>query len=323
MSPSETSILVTRRWPEAVEQALADRFSINFEDAPMSTARWHEAFRTFDAICPCVTDRINASVFPETGIRTGLLANYGVGYNHIDLEAARSRNIQVSNTPGVLTDATADLAMTLLLMLARRAGEGERQLRSGAWHGWYPTHLMGTMVTGATIGIVGMGRIGLAMARKAHYGFGMQVLYHNRRSITDPDVKAMQAEFFPELDDMLARADFVSLHCPGGSETHHMMDAGRFACMQSHAFLINTARGDVVNEAALADALDSGSIAGAGLDVYEGEPQVNPRLLDRENVVLLPHLGSATTVTRTAMGMRVMANLEAFFAGREIPDRVA
>jgi lactate dehydrogenase-like 2-hydroxyacid dehydrogenase len=303
--------------------ALCDRFRVTFLDAPLNEREWHEAFRTYDAICPCVTDKVSADLYPLSGIRTRMLANYGVGYNHIDIEAARSRGITVTNTPGVLTDATADLAMTLLLMLARRAGEGERQLRSGAWHGWYPTHLMGTMVTGAIIGIVGMGRIGMAMARKAHYGFGMKVLYHNRKVVEDPEVEAMQAEYFPELDDMLARADFVSLHCPGGRDTRHMMDAGRFACMQPHAFLINTARGDVVDETALAQALDLRQLAGAGLDVYEREPKVSAQLLGRENVVLLPHLGSATTVTRTAMGMRVLANLEAFFAGREVPDRVA
>jgi lactate dehydrogenase-like 2-hydroxyacid dehydrogenase len=322
MSSTETSILVTRRWPEAVETALAKRFKVTIRDAPLTIPQWQEAFQQFDAICPCVTDQVSTAVYPASGIRTRLLANYGVGYNHIDLKAASERQIVVTNTPGVLTDATADLGMTLLLMLARRAGEGERQLRSGEWHGWYPTHLMGTMVTGATIGIVGMGRIGMAMARKAHYGFGMRVLYHNRRAVTDPEVEAMQAEFFPELDDMLARSDFVSLHCPGGKDTRHMMDAGRFACMQPHAFLINTARGDVVDEAALAAALDNGQIAGAGLDVFEQEPRVPANLLDRENVVLLPHLGSATTVTRTAMGMRVLANLEAFFGGSEVPDRV-
>ena len=322
MSSTGASILVTRRWPEAVENALAKKFDVTFVNASLSRSQWQEAFSNYDAICPCVTDRISADLFPDTGIRTKLLANYGVGYNHIDLEAARSRNIQVSNTPGVLTDATADLSMTLLLMLARRAGEGERQLRSGNWHGWYPTHLMGTMITGATLGIVGMGRIGMAMARKAHYGFGMQILYHNRSIVDDACVSEMKAEYFSELDDMLGRADFVSLHCPGGKNTHHMMDAGRFACMQSHAYLINTARGDVIDEAALVEALGKGQLAGAGLDVYEDEPKVSPGLANMENVVLLPHLGSATTVTRTAMGMRVLANLEAFFSGRELPDRV-
>jgi glyoxylate reductase len=284
---------------------------------------WREALQQYDAVCPCVADKLGADIFQGLAQRkTRLVANYGVGYNHIDIAAARQAGLAVSNTPGVLTDATADLAMTLLLMLARRAGEGERQLRAGQWQGWYPTHLMGAMVTGATLGIVGMGRIGMAMAHKAHHGFGMKILYHNRKPVQDPDVARMDAGYCGDLQDLLRRCDFVSIHCPGGAETRHMFNRDNLAQMQPHAFLINTSRGDVIDEAALVEALDARRLAGAGLDVFEQEPQVPAGLLRRDDVVLLPHLGSATLATRTAMGQRVLRNLEAFFAGDDLPDRV-
>lgn len=318
-----TRILLTRTWPRAVEEALAERFDVEFRNAPLDTAQWREALQHFDAVCPCVADRLGPEVFAGLEPRTRLIANYGVGYNHIDVEGARACGIAVSNTPGVLTDATADLAMTLLLMLARRAGEGERQLRGGQWHGWYPTHLMGSAVTAATLGIVGMGRIGVAMAHRAHYGFGMRILYHNRHEVHDPAVEGMQAVYCADLVDLLQRADFVSIHCPGGPATRHMFNEDTLRHMQPHAFLVNTSRGDVIDEAALVAALDAGHLAGAGLDVFEREPEVHPGLPGRENVVLLPHLGSATLKTRTAMGMRVLRNLEAFFSGTELPDRVA
>lgn len=315
-------ILITRRWPQEVEAALLRDYDTTIHDAPLSLDEWKEALQEYDAICPCVADRF----FPELGelgtVKTRLLANYGVGYNHIDLDAARKLGLTVTNTPGVLTDATADLAMTLMLMVARRAGEGERQVRAGQWNGWYPTHLMGAQVSGATLGIIGMGRIGLAMARKAHYGFGMKILYHNRREVVDEEVTRMGARFFADIDDLLREADFVAIHTPGGKDTYHLFDAARFANMQPHAYLINTSRGDVVDEAALIAALDEGRIAGAALDVYEREPKVPEALLGRENVVLLPHLGSATVQTRTAMGMKVKANLDAFFAGQPVPDKV-
>jgi lactate dehydrogenase-like 2-hydroxyacid dehydrogenase len=315
-------ILVTRTWPLPVEDALQDRYAVTFRNAPLDTQQWRDALQEYDAVCPCVADRLEAAVFDDLQPRARLIANYGVGYNHIDVTAARACGVQVTNTPGVLTDATADLAMTLLLMLARRAGEGERQLRAGKWQGWFPTHLMGAMVTGATLGVVGMGRIGQAMAHKAYHGFGMKILYHNRRPVSDAAVEQMQAEYCEDLMVLLQRADFVSLHCPGGADTHHMFDAEKFAAMQAHAFLINTSRGDVVDELALIDALDKGKLAGAGLDVFEQEPRVPAALLDRENVVLLPHLGSATLATRSAMGMRVLRNLDAYFAGEAVPDPV-
>lgn len=319
---AKTKILVTRHWPIAVEQAAQQRYEVTIRNSPMTLAEWHAALQEYDAICPCVIDRISADVLDVENPRTRLLANYGVGYNHIDLVAAAARGISVSNTPDVLTHATAELAMTIMLMLARRAGEGERQLRAGQWTGWFPTHLMGAQVTGATLGIVGMGRIGLSMAQKAHDGFGMKILYHNRRPVDDASVVAMQAEYCADLPTLLQRSDFVSLHCPGGKNNRHLINAAALAHMQKHAYLINTARGDVVDEQALAVALQKRQIAGAGLDVYENEPKVTPALIDMESVVLLPHLGSATEATRNAMGMRVLNNLDAFFSGQPLPDRV-
>jgi lactate dehydrogenase-like 2-hydroxyacid dehydrogenase len=316
-------ILVTREWPAAVEQALQRGFEVTLHRQPLDPAAWQRALQEYDAICPCVADRITADLFDAIPLRTRLLANYGVGFNHIDLDAAKRHGITVTNTPDVLTDATADLAMTLLLMLARRAGEGERQLRKGAWQGWYPTHMMGTMVTGASLGIIGMGRIGMAMAARARHGFGMRILYHNRKPVQDAAIQMLNAEYCADMNELLKRADFVALHCRGGPDTRHLLDAERLALMQKHAFLINTSRGDVVDEAALISALRSGQLAGAGLDVFEKEPAVPAELVAMENVVLLPHLGSATLATRTAMGMRVLANVEAFFGGREVPDRVA
>jgi lactate dehydrogenase-like 2-hydroxyacid dehydrogenase len=315
-------VLITRHWPEQVTEAMQRSFEVTCRNAPLTAPEWQAAMQSYDAICPCVADHLSAEIYPATRLRTKILANYGVGYNHIDLTAAKTQGVTVTNTPGVLTDATADLAITLMLMLARRAGEGERQLRAGQWSGWYPTHMMGVMVTGATLGIIGMGRIGQAMARKAHYGFGMKILYHNRKPVEDPEVLALDAEYCENLAAMLARCDFVALHCPGGPATHHLMNAERLSQMPKHAFLINTARGDVVDEAALIDALNERVIAGAGLDVYEGEPSVPGALTQMENVVLLPHLGSATLQTRVAMGMQVLRNLDAFFSNKEVPDRV-
>lgn len=316
-------LLITRTWPAAVEAELNRRYEVTFRNTPLGVQEWRDALQQYDAVCPCVADKLGAEIFQGSGGRkTRLIANYGVGYNHIDIAAAKQAGVAVSNTPGVLTDATADLAMTLLMMLARRAGEGERQLRAGLWQGWYPTHLMGAMVTGATLGIVGMGRIGLAMAHRAHYGFGMKILYHNRKPVQDPEVAQMDAEYCSDLQQLLARSDFVSIHCPGGPATRHMFNRDNLAQMQPHAFLINTSRGDVVDEVALVEALEARRLAGAGLDVFEQEPQVPALLLQRDDVVLLPHLGSATLETRTAMGLRVLRNLDAFFAGGDLPDRV-
>lgn len=318
-------ILVTRRWPEAVERRLSDLFDValNTGDRRLSADELRAALRHYDAVLPTVSDRIDAAVLAVEAPRTRILANYGVGYSHIDLDAARALGLVVTNTPGVLTDCTADLALTLMLMVARRAGEGERELRAGRWTGWRPTHLVGARLSGKTLGIVGMGRIGHAVARRAQHGFGMRVVFFNRSPVAAEALAGLQATQLARIEDVLAQADFVSLHCPGGGANRHLIDAARLATMLPHAFLINTARGDVVDEAALVEALQQGRLAGAGLDVFEAEPQIHPGLLALENVVLLPHLGSATRETREAMGMRVVDNLVAFFEGRRPPDQVS
>ena len=319
-------VLLTRRWPVAVEQRLAGRYelTVNEADVPLGAAELAEALRTHDAVCPTVSDVLGAQVLQAAeGGAARILGNYGVGVNHIDLPACARLGLVVTNTPDVLTDATAELAILLMLMAARRAGEGERELRAGRWTGWRPTHLMGAQVTGKTLGLVGFGRIGQATARKARHGLGMRILYNARRRAAPEAEAETGAEFRASLDELLAEADFVSLHMPGGAETRHLIDARRLGLMQPSAVLVNTARGPVVDEAALTEALAGRRIAAAGLDVYEREPQVTTGLLGLDNVVLLPHLGSATLETRTAMGLRVAENLDAFFAGEAPPDRVA
>ncbi|MCV9961521.1 D-glycerate dehydrogenase [Pararhizobium sp. BT-229] len=318
-------ILVTRRWPDAVERVLAERFeaSFNLLDVAMDEAALAEALRSFDAVLPTVSDRLPASLFDGSGIRTKILGNFGVGYNHIDIAAAKAHGVAVTNTPGVLTDCTADIAMSLLLSVARRAGEGEREVRAGAWSGWRPTHMIGTKVTGKTLGIIGFGRIGKAMAKRCHFGFDMDVVFYNRSKIGLSEAARYGARQVDTVEEVLATADFVSLHCPGGGENRHLINAQRLAVMKPEAYLINTARGDVIDEKALIDALETCVIRGAGLDVFEAEPHVPERLRVLENVVLLPHLGSATEETRTAMGMKVVENLTAFFDGKVPPDRVA
>lgn len=318
-------IIVTRRWPAAVEKVLSERFETTFNtsDVPLTQDQLRNAFAEYDAILPTVSDSLPAAAFPEGTARTRLLGNFGVGFSHIDTEAARRLGIAVTNTPGVLTDCTADIAMTLLLGVARRAGEGERELRSGNWTGWRPTHMIGSRVSGKTIGIVGMGRIGKATAKRAHFGFGMDVVFYNRSKVEDDETRAMGARQLPTIEDVLAQADFISLHCPGGAENRHLIDGRRLAGLKRGAFLINTARGDVVDQQALIDALQAGTIAGAGLDVFDGEPFVPDALRRMENVMLLPHLGSATEETRVAMGMKAVDNVTAFFENRDVPDRVA
>jgi gluconate 2-dehydrogenase len=287
------------------------------ETLPLTPDELRASLRDYDIVLPTLRDLYSAQVFADVPKpRAKLLANFGVGFNHIDVAAARAAGVQVTNTPGAVTDATADIALMLILMTARRAAEGERLVRAGLWEGWHPTQMLGTHVSGKTLGIIGMGRIGKAIARRAHHGFGMEILYHNR-SATDPGLPARAAP----LEQVMA-ADFVVVAVPGGPATRHLINAEALACMKPHGLFINIARGDVVDEAALVDALQQGRIAGAGLDVYEREPQVTAALLSMENVVLLPHLGSATTATRVAMGMRVLRNLDAFFAGEQMPDRV-
>ena len=317
-------VVVTRRLPAAVEQELTRDFDarLNAEDRPLGPEGLMEALRSADAVLCTVTDRFTPDVLAAEPRRAELLANFGVGFNHIDVAAAKARGLAVSNTPDVLTDATADLAMTLLLMVSRRAGEGERHLRAGQWTGWRPTHMLGTQVAGKTLGLVGMGRIARAVAQRAHGGFGMRVIFHDPYPPSAEIAASLGAEPRERLEDVLREGDFVSLHCPATPETRHLMNRERLALMRPEAYLINTARGDVVDEAALADALQARRIAGAGLDVFEREPQVTEALLGLENVVLLPHLGSATTETRVAMGMRALENLRLFFAGKPLRDRV-
>ncbi|MDE0062477.1 MAG: D-glycerate dehydrogenase [Gammaproteobacteria bacterium] len=314
-------VIVTRRWPAAVEEALAARFDtrLNADDHPFTGEEMAEALRSADALCPTVTDSLGASLF-RPGMRVRIVGNYGVGYNHIDVAAARRQGIVVTNTPGVLTDCTADLAMTLILMCARRAGEGERELRAGEWTGWRPSHMVGSRVTGKTLGIVGMGRIGQATARRARHGFGMRIACYSRSPVPWAVLDELQAKQVSELDELAAHVDFLSLHCPVTPQTHHLIDARRLALMRRTAYLINGSRGPLVDEQALADALAGGRLAGAGLDVYEREPNVCDVLPGLDNVVLLPHMGSSTAETRDAMGMRVVENLDRFFAGEEPPD---
>lgn len=324
MSPRPV-VVVTRRLPEPVHQALARAFDarLNPDDRPLSADGLREAVASADALLTTVTDKVTAEVLAAEPRRAGLVANFGVGFNNIDVEAAKARGVAVSNTPDVLTDATADLAITLLLMVARRTGEGERHLRGGQWTGWRPTHMMATHVSGKTLGLVGMGRIARAVAQRAHHGFGMKVIYHDPFPPPADVAAALGAEPRAELDAVLREADFVSLHCPATPETRHLMNRERLGLMRPDAFLVNTARGDVVDEAALVEALQQKKIAGAGLDVFEREPEVTRALLGMENVVLLPHLGSATTETRVAMGMRALENLRLFFGGKPLRDRVA
>ncbi|QDL91328.1 D-glycerate dehydrogenase [Paroceanicella profunda] len=311
-------IVLTRRWPATVEAILSERYDavLNPDDRPLSASELRTALEEADAVLTTVTDRLDADML-KPGIRAQILGNFGVGISHIDLAAAQAAGLAVVNTPGVLTDATADIGMTLLLMTARRASEGEALVRAGKWTGWTPTQLIGSHVTGKTIGIVGMGRIGMAMARRAHYGFGMDVVFHNRSKVAETGIPG--ARQLP-LEEVLAEADFLSLHCPGGAENRHLIDAAALARMKPTAHLINTARGEVVDEAALVAALKAGKLAGAGLDVFEAEPTLHPELAGLPMVSLLPHLGSATDETRHAMGMKVVDNLDAFFAGKTPPD---
>lgn len=324
MIQNRAKIVLTRRWPSRVETQMAQlgELVINEQDTPMSAEMLSQILLDADVVCPTVTDNFPEVFFTQGKLRTKLLANFGVGFNHIDVAAAHRTGVQVTNTPGVLTEATAEIALTLLLMSARRAGEGQRHVRAGAWQGWSPTHMLSTQVTGKTLGIVGMGRIGLAFARKAFYGLGMKILYANRRPLDESQVTPLKAEFV-ELDTLLARSDFVSLHCPSTPATHHLLNAQRLSLMQPHAHLINTARGDIIDEISLVNALRDGVIAGVGLDVYEHEPAITPGLTQLEQAVLLPHMGSGSVESREAMGMRALANVQAYLQRQPLPDLVA
>ena len=325
MTAERLRVLVTRRWPDAAEQYLAERYDVtlNAEDAAMSPAQLAQAFDAYDIICPTVSDKIDAGVIGSAPRRTRLLANFGVGFDHIDIAACKTANVAVTNTPGVLTDATADLAMALILTAARRTGEGERELRDGRWSGWRPTHLMGRSLSGKTLGLVGFGRIAQATAHRAHHGFGMNILYYSRSAAAQDIQKKLGAKRMASLEELLHQSDVVSLHVPGGAETNNMIGAKEIASMKPGAILVNTARGGVIDHEALAAALESGALGAAGLDVYPAEPIVPASLLALENVVLLPHLGSATEETREAMGLRAASNVDAFASGSPLPDRIA
>ena len=322
---SKPKVIVTRRWPEVVENRLKELYDVqlNEEDQPMSAEELKQALRSADAVLPTVTDPITADVLSAEPLRCKILGNFGVGFNHIDIDAAKARGLVVTNTPDVLTDCTADIAMLLMLSVARRGMEGDRHVRQGEWTGWRPTHMMGTKITGKTLGLIGMGRIAQAMARKAHHGFGMKIIFTDPYPPAQSVIDGLQAEMVDSVEDVLRQADFVSLHCPGGKETYHLLNSERLALMKPSAYLINSARGDVVDNQALIEALKNRSIAGAGLDVFEGEPKLDPGFLDLDNAVLLPHLGSATLETRVAMGNRVLENLEAFFNGTPMGDQIA
>ena len=309
-------LLVSRALTPKVAAILRDEFGATFRslDAPMTVEEAQAALAEYDAILPTLGDALGAAAF--TGpVRARILANFGVGVNHIDVAAAKARGVAVTNTPGAVTDATADIAMMLVLMSARRASEGERMLRAGGWTGWAPTQMLGAHVSGKRIGIVGMGRIGQAVARRAHFGFGMQVFYANR-SAKSLDFPATQLP----LSDLLASVDFVVLAVPATPQTRHLIGAAELAQMRPHAHLINVARGDVVDEAALITALQAGAIGGAGLDVYEREPVVPAALLALPNVTALPHLGTATEEVRDAMGLMAVENLRAFRDGKPLPN---
>ncbi|SNR65913.1 D-glycerate dehydrogenase [Paracoccus sediminis] len=312
-------LLVTRQMTARATQAIRDRFDATFGDeTPLGPSEAAQALADYDAIMPTLGDAFPASAF-QGEPRCRILANFGAGYNHIDVRAAADAGVVVTNTPDVVTEATADIALTLILMTMRRASEGERILRAGQWTGWKPTQLLGGHATGSTVGIVGMGRIGQAVARRCHFGFGMDVVFFNRSIVTGLDVPARQ---IADLDDMLARSDVAVVAVPGGAGTRHLIGAAQMAALGPAGYLVNIARGDVVDEAALIDALTDRRIAGAGLDVYEREPVVPQALRDAPNATLLPHLGTATDDVRTAMGLRALDNLAAFARGDAPHDRV-
>ena len=320
---SKPKVIVTRKWPEPVEAKLKELYDVqlNESDVAMTPDELKAALNNCDAFCPTVTDPINADVLSTTDISAKIIGSYGVGFNHIDLDAAKARGLTVTNTPEVLTDCTADIAMGLLLASARRITEGERHLRAGEWAGWRPTHMMATKVTGKTLGCIGFGRIAQAMAQRAHFGFDMKIIFSDPYPPPQEVIDKFGATLM-SVEEVLQQADFVSLHCPGGKDTYHLLNDERIGMMQKHAVLVNSARGDVIDNQALIAALKNGTIAGAGLDVFEGEPELDPGFLDCENAVLLPHLGSASVETRIAMGERVLENLRAFFAGETPRDKL-
>ncbi|WP_298161307.1 D-glycerate dehydrogenase [Brevundimonas sp.] len=323
MSHPRLKVVLTRRLPDAVETRMRELFDaeLNLKDIPMDRAALEAAVQRADILVPTITDEIDAALIAGAGDQLKMIANFGAGVDHIDIDAAVARQIIVTNTPGVLTEDTADLAMSLILAVSRRIVEGAQVVAAGKFEGWTPTWMCGRKLWGKRLGIVGMGRIGQALARRAK-AFGMQVHYHNRKPVSERIVEELGATYWDDLDQMLARMDVISLNCPATKETHHLLSAQRLGLLQPHAILINTARGELIDEAALSDAVARRALSGVGLDVYENEPAIHPGLIGLPNVVLLPHLGSATLEARQDMGDRVILNVMTLQNGHRPPDRV-
>jgi glyoxylate reductase len=323
MAKKKPLVVITRKLPDAIETRLMELFDVrlNVDDEAMSEAELTEAVKTADVLVPTITDTIDAKLIAAAGKKLKLIANYGTGVDHIDLAAAREKGITVTNTPDVLTEDTADMTMALILAVPRRLVEGERIVRSGDWSGWSPTWMLGHRIFGKRLGIIGMGRIGQAVARRAR-GFGLSIHYHNRNRVHEEIENELEATYWESLDQMLAHMDFVSVNCPHTPATYHLLSARRLKLLQPHAVIVNTARGEVIDENALTQVLQSGDIAGAGLDVFEHSPAVNPKLLALDNVVLLPHMGSATFEGRGDMGEKVVINIQTFVDDHTPPDRV-
>jgi glyoxylate reductase len=316
-------VIVTRKLPDPIETRMMELFAcrLNLDDTSLSKPDLIAAVERADVLVPTVTDRIDAEVLEAAGPALKLIASFGTGVDHVDLAAAQRRGIIVTNTPGVLTEDTADMTMALILAVSRRLAEGERLIRSGRWTGWGPTSMLGHRIWGKRLGIVGMGRIGMALARRAK-GFGLSVHYHNRRPVPEEVENALEATHWESLDQMLAHMDIVSVNCPHTPATYHLLSARRLRLLPPQAILVNTARGEIVDEEELLRLLETRAIAGAGLDVFEHEPAIDPRLRALDNVVLLPHMGSATIEGRLAMGEKVIINIKTFADGHRAPDRV-
>ncbi len=323
MQTRKPVVIVTRKLPDVIETRMMELFDtrLNLDDHPMTREELIEAVRKADILVPTVTDRIDAGILANASENLRLIANYGAGVDHIDLASARQRAILVTNTPDVLTEDTADMTMAMLLSVPRRLAEGERLIRSGEWTGWSPTHMLGHRIWGKRLGIIGMGRIGQAVARRAR-GFGLSIHYHNRKRVHQEIEAELEATYWESLDQMLARMDVISVHCPHTPSTFHLLSARRLKLLPPHAFIVNTSRGEVIDENALTRMLAKGELAGAALDVFEHEPAVNPKLVQLDNVVLLPHLGSATIEGRNDMGEKVIINIKTFWDGHQPPDRV-
>ena len=323
MTTRKPLVIVTRKLPDPIETRMRELFEtrLNLDDVPLTADQLRAAVGEAEVLVPTVTDRIDASVIEAAGPQLKLIAQFGAGIDNVDVAAARDKGIIVTNTPGVLTEDTADLTMALILSVPRRLVEGSQRLREGNWHGWSPTGMLGHRIHGKRLGIIGMGRIGQAVAKRAK-AFGLQIHYHNRNRVNAVMEDELEATYWDSLDQMLARKDIISVNCPHTPATYHLLSARRLKLLQDHAYIVNTARGEVIDEDALADLLQEGAIAGAGLDVFEHEPEVNPKLFKLKNVVLLPHMGSATIEGRVGMGEKVIINIRTYVDGHRPPDRV-